>query len=97
MLGLARAAGKRSMRQVGTRQNTAHSLDSDSVVCQMRKVMQCSGARNYLGKQRFMGIKRPFFSGSRRNGARKKLSQELSRGARARKGRILTGLKSQII
>ena len=64
VLGLARAAGK-SARQVvveqGGTQQTAHSLNSDSVVCQMRRVMQCSDARSYLGNKRLMGIKRPNF------------------------------------
>ena len=65
MLGLARAAGK-SARQVvdveqGGTQQTAHSLNSDSVVCQMRRVMQCSDARSYLRNKSLMGIKRPNF------------------------------------
>ena len=38
--------------------------------------MQCSGARSSLGNQGLGGTKSPFFSGSRRSGARKSVSQQ---------------------
>ena len=41
---------------------SANGTQSDSVVCQCgHTVMQCSGAGSYLGKERFMGTKRPDF------------------------------------